>query len=252
MRLHFNWTLLALSLVATQQLYADVCKDEAFTDAILKQVRLNNTPGHLADCKLLPQQTDRAVLLYQQMLEGPDDEEQPVAYRIHLLTADTQRRLMLDHYIDADEYTTDAMVLSNMSLDTAAYQLQPQLRALGVRIDYQGSSRVSPYNYTLLNLYDLGRHKKLLNNLRVNLDHGENDGRCNAEYYRRNGTVVILNTQHNAMADLRINSKEAKQQDRQIKDDCKQIKYSEKKCSHILKFNGKTYDIPRYLQEYGE
>ena len=151
MRLHFNWMLLVLSIVATEQLYADVCKDEAFTDAILKQVRLNNTPGHLADCKLLPQQPDRAVLLYQQAIEDPDNPEQPAAYRIHIITANTQRSLMLDHYIDADEYTTDAMVLSNMSLDTAAYQLQPQLRALGVRIDYQGLSRVSPYNYTLLN-----------------------------------------------------------------------------------------------------
>lgn len=252
MRLHFNWMFVALSLLATQQLYADICKDEAFTDAILKQTRLDNMPGQLADCKLLPQQPDRAVLLYQQAIEDPDNPEQAVAYRIHLFTADTQRSLMLDHYIDADEYTTDAVVLSNMSLDTAAYQLQPQLRALGVRIDYQGSSRVNPYNYTLLNLYNLGRHKKLLNNLRVNLTRGENDGRCNADDHSRSSTVVILNTQHHVMADLRINSKEANEEYRQIKDDCKQVKYSENNRSHILKFNGQTYDIPRYLQEYGE
>lgn len=252
MRLQLKGMLFALSLMLTQQLFAHVCEDEAFTDAILKQAHLYHVPGHLADCKLLPQQSNRAVLLYERALGDEDESEQPVAYQIHLITADTERSLMLDHYIDPDETHSDAMGVENMRLDTAAYQLQPQLRALGVRIDYRGPSSVNPYHYTLLNLYDLPRHKKLLNNLRVNLSHGENDGRCNAENHILNSTVVVLNTQQQGMADLRINSKEANEEYRQIKDDCKQIKYHENKRSHILRFNGKTYDIPKYLQEYGE
>lgn len=252
MRLQLKGILFAFSLMATQSLFANICEDEAFTDAILKQAHLSNVPGHLADCKLLPQQSNRAVLLYERALSDEDESEQPVAYQIHLITADTERSLLLDHYIDPYEYSTDAVVLSNMRLDTAAYQLHPQLRALGVRIDYRGSSRVNPYDYTLLNLYDLPRHKKLLNNLRVDLSQGENDGRCNAENHMRSSTVVVLNTQQHGMADLRINSKDANEEYRQIKDDCQQIKYHEHKRSHVLRFNGKTYDIPQYLQEYGE
>lgn len=252
MRIQHKLLLMAVLSVSTSWAYADICEDDTFTDAILKQAHLQNIPGHLADCKRLPQQADRAVLLYQRAFNTEDSPEQPVSYQINLLTVDTQRVRLIDHYIDSDEYVTDAIVLDSMWLDTAAYQLNPKLRAIGVRVYYHGSSQVNPYSYTLLNLYDLEKKKKRLNNLRVSLSKGSNDGRCNAEDHDRGSTVVILNTQHNGMADLRINTKETNEVFRWVNEECIQADYNESKRSHSLKFNGQNYVIPRYLQEYAE
>ncbi|WP_353170501.1 hypothetical protein [Acinetobacter rudis] len=251
MQLKLKLILGALLLTIGSLAYANICEEHNFTDSILKQANLSLEQGYIGDCKVLPQQQDRALLIFQ--LGDPDAIKSGDAgqtYQLHLLTADTRQLKLLDHYIDPTSYTSDAVELNDIRIDTAVYQLQPQLRAIGLRLSFANSSSVNPYAYTMLNLYDLKQHKKVLSHLRVNLGQGENDGRCNADNHSRNSTVVILDTQHHGMFDLRINTKELDERYRWIKTDCEQVNSTENKRSHILKFNGKDYVIPRYLQEY--
>lgn len=254
MQLKLKLILAILLSTLGQLVYANICEERSFTDAILKQAKLGLDQGLIADCKVLPQQNDRALVVFQQ--GDPDEAEYSDAgqsYQLHLLTADIQQKKLVNHYIDPTPYTSDAVRLESISIDTAAYQLQAQSRAVGLRINFYGSSSVNPYSYTLLNLYDLKQRRKLLNNLRVNFSRGENDGRCNAENHSRASTVVLLNTQHHGLFDLRINTKEENEVYQFIKkdNDCVRVKHSENKRSHQLQYNGKDYVIPKYLQEFG-
>lgn len=254
MQLKLKLILAILLSTLGQLVYANICEERSFTDAILKQAKLGLDQGLIADCKVLPQQHNRALVIFQQ--GDPDEAEysdEGQSYQLHLLTADIQQKKLVDHYTDPVSYTSDALRLESISIDTAAYQLQADLRAVGLRINFHGSSSVNPYRYTLLNLYDLKRHKKLLNNLRVNLSHGENDGRCNAENHSRTSSVVLHNTQHHGLFDLRINTKEENEVFQFSKKDnnCVRVKRSENKRSHQLQYNGKNYVLPQYLQEDG-
>lgn len=251
MQVKFKLGLVALLSSVGQWVYATPCEDVNFTNSILKQAHLTSPQGLLADCKVLPQQQDQALIVYQQgELDINEDSEHAQSYQLHLLTADIQQQKLLDHYIDPNSYTSDAMMLQDIRIDTAAYQLHPKLRAIGLRINFANSSSVNPYSYNILNLYDLKNHRKILNNLRVGLDQGENDGRCNADNHSRSSVLIVLNTQHQGMFDLRVNSKEQNESYRWVNDDCKQTGHIENKRSHVLIYNGQRYNIPRYLTEY--
>jgi hypothetical protein len=50
------------------------------------------------------------------------------------------------------------------------------------------------------------------------------------------------------MFDLRVNTKERNESYRWRQEQCVQIGSTENKVSHLLKYNGQTYDMPKHLK----
>ncbi|TCM63241.1 hypothetical protein EC844_12260 [Acinetobacter calcoaceticus] len=228
--------------------HANVCEDIHFQQSILQQAKLNPDLNQIADCKALPHRPDQIVMVYQQVVKSYDDENGIRDYRLYLLLADRNAKQLISSYKDPDIYPSDAMVLSEVSLDTAAYQLNPQLRAIGLRIDYRGASANSPLDYTLMNLYDLERQRRVLAQLKIETLEGENARSCNAAFKQRNSTLSILPTQHNGMRDIQVNSLETHDKSDQKLTDCVSQVISKTKRTDRLKYNGQYYVIPKNLR----
>lgn len=78
----------------------------------------------------------------------------------------------------------DAIRLSGLSFDTAAYRLGPDRLAFGVRREWTGSSRPNPFMETTLSLYEPrgGTLSPVLEDLVVQRSQGEWDTSCASEF----------------------------------------------------------------------
>lgn len=90
-------------------------------------------------------------------------------------TGTPRQRLRLPHAMD-----DDAVRISGVAFDTAAYRLQPDRLAFGVRREWTGSSRPNPFRETTLSLYEVrgGRLAPVLEDLMVFRSVGEWDVSC--------------------------------------------------------------------------
>jgi hypothetical protein len=89
-----------------------------------------------------------------------------------------RQRLRIPHAMD-----DDAVAISGVSFDTAAYELEPGRLAFGVRREWTGSSRPNPFRETTLSLYEVrgGTLSPVLENLMVSRSVGEWDTSCAGE-----------------------------------------------------------------------
>lgn len=106
-------------------------------------------------------------------------------------------------------WESDAVVLSEISIDTAPYYLSNEKRAFGIRVSYIGSSRVNPYNYETISLFEeqMGSLKRLLKNYTVQDYGGEWDGNCNGEFILYKKILIITDNLTNSYADILVKNK---------------------------------------------
>lgn len=93
-------------------------------------------------------------------------------------TGSPRQRLRIPHAMD-----DDAVRISGISFDTAAYRLTPDRLAFGVRREWAGSSRPNPFFETTLSLYEPrgGTLSRVLDDLIVQRSQGEWDLSCTGE-----------------------------------------------------------------------
>lgn len=93
-------------------------------------------------------------------------------------TGKTRHRLRIPHAMD-----DDAVRISGISFDTAAYRLAPDRLAFGVRREWTGSSQPNPFMETTLSLYEPrdGALSPVLDDLMVGRSQGEWDLSCAGE-----------------------------------------------------------------------
>ncbi|WP_299066087.1 hypothetical protein [uncultured Polaribacter sp.] len=99
------------------------------------------------------------------------------------------------NYTKKSEWTSDALYLSSLKIDTAPYFLNKTIRAFGLRYSYSGSSRVNPYDSEIINLYYLKDNKiiEVLNNLELENTTGENNGTCENASFETSKSILIMN-----------------------------------------------------------
>lgn len=64
----------------------------------------------------------------------------------HVVLLNTSTKKFLHIQVNSEVWYSDAMVLSDISIDTAPYFVGKNERAFGVRLKHNGSSRANPYN----------------------------------------------------------------------------------------------------------
>lgn len=172
---------------------------------------------------------------------------------LEVLVADSARPRILQRYRENDALTSDAMRISSVTLDTARYRLDETTTAFGVRVSYSGSSRVNPYQSTVLSLYvaDGAKLRPVLSNLEVSLDRGEWDGNCAGEFETAQRTVAMDAKRDHGYAGLLVSS--VAQSNRNVvkggKDnDCAEVAGPKRKRSDRLAFDGQRYVVPATLR----
>ncbi len=174
-------------------------------------------------------------------------------YGLAVLVANTTSSKIIAQHYQSAAISSDAIFFDDLTLDTARYQLAPKLRAFGVRVALRNSSRVVTVSSTLLNLY-LFEGKTLrpvMNALEVSRYNGESDGMCDGQFSETQRTLSIANTGMNGMANLQIDARVVKTQNKVKGEECESTDSEPVASRTILKYDKDHYEVPSELSFLG-
>lgn len=199
-------------------------------------------------CKVWPASPDKTLLAVRLRHEAASGDVDTAD--LELLVADSARPRILQRYRESEPLVSDAMRISSVTLDTARYRLNDRTTAFGVRVTYSGSSRVNPYESTVLSLYaaDGDALRPVLSKLEVALDRGEWDGNCAGEFESVQRTVAIDAKRDRGYAGLLVNSVAQTRRSSSQNDDCEDVSAPKRKSSQRLGFDGRRYAVPAALR----
>ncbi len=221
-------------------------QNEVLLNKVLTQLKLKKKDIHepLYRSKVLPNKTSNSVLVIPKYNVKETDEQghDYFVFDAYIVVADNTTGKILSKFIEKEAWTSDAMVLSDITIDTGLYQLNEKDRAFGIRVDYRGSSNPNPYSNTDLSLFIVQNNamKIILKNYQIDRSSGEWDTRCAGEFEDTNGSIDIDKNKSNGFKNLIIKSKIKYTKSFLVNDNCEE-KVINKNSIKYLKFNGREY-----------
>lgn len=243
MKKRFAFLLLIFCFVNA---FSQTGQSDVLLNKVLKQLNIvkKNIHEPLYREKVLPNKTSNSVLVIPKYRTNETDKYGNYFLELdaYIVVADNATGKILNKYVEENAWTSDAFVLTDITIDTGIYQLNTENRAFGIRVDYRGSSNPNPFGQTDLSLFIIKNNqlKKVLNNFPISEYHGEWDTNCAGESDDTNGVISIDKNQTNRFGNLIIKDTIVHTKTFKIDDDCKEKK-STKTSTKILKFNGKEY-----------
>ncbi|MFH7002202.1 PA3715 family protein [Flavobacterium bizetiae] len=215
-------------------------------NTVLKQLKIKKSEIHekLFTQKILPYDKSKSVLVIPKYDINEQDNEGHDYFVLdaYIIVIDNATGKIICKFIEPNAWTSDALMLTGISIDTGLYHLNSTTRAFGVRVDYTGSSRPNPFSETHLSLYvaDKNSLKQVLKNYSISRSGGEWDTNCAGEFEDRNSTFDIAKVQTNNYNNIIVRSTIVKSVSTPTNDDCVS-KETTKKATSKLIFNGKEY-----------
>lgn len=226
--------------------YAQSGKNGSLQMKVLKQLNINKKDirEELYREKVLPNKTSQTIVVIPKYRVKETDEYGHDFYELdaYIVVAEKDSGKIIGNYIEKNAWTSDAMVISEIDIDTGLYQLNRKNRAFGIRVSYRGSSTPNPYSYTDLSLFllhDAGL-KKVLKNYKITISNGEWDTRCTGEFTDIYGAVDIDKNKTNGFQNLIIKSKIRETKNFESKGACDE-RVTTKSNTTYLKYDGKEY-----------
>ena len=245
MKFSLKFIFLLPFLLIPFSLFSQV-KDTILLNKILKELKLNENEIHmeLVTDKILPNSTDKTFFIIPKYRTNEKDENGFYFYEFDaiLIIADNKNGKILNRFYESNAWTSDAINLTSLSIDTGLYNLNKKTRAIGIRVNYSGSSRPNPYNQTDLSLFitENEKLKRILKDFPISEFHGEWDTNCSGEFEEVISNIDIGKTMNNGFYDLIIKSKTKKSQNILSNNDCTEKIKTYQSFKH-LKFDGKKY-----------
>lgn len=215
-------------------------------NTVLKQLKIKKSEVHekFFTQKILPYDKSKSVLVIPKYDINEQDNEGHDYFVLdaYILVIDNVTGKIICKFIEPNAWTSDAVMLNSVSIDTGLYHLNTTTRAFGVRVDYNGSSRPNPFSETNLSLYVIDKNslKQVLKNYSISRSGGEWDTNCAGEFEDRNSTFDIDKMQTNDYNNIIVKSTIVKSISTPTIDDCVS-KETTKKATSKLIFNGKEY-----------
>jgi len=199
----------------------------------------------LSTCKVWPYSADKTIMVI--MLADPtQNDPYDQTWDIDVVVTDTTSGKVVARNHTLRAIQDNAVFTSQVTIDTARYQLTPGLRAFGVRFTHRGSSRVNPFNIESLSLYAM-RDQALpmvLNHFIMNETGGEWDGNCAGTLSEKKRTLSVLKSSRHGFADLKVQSKTSESISKvDARGECQIKETSNKQTDLILRYDGKRYPI---------
>ena len=155
----------------------------------------------------------------------------------------TDRAKVVSRVFEESALSEDAVRIADIKVDTARYTLAPEVRAFGLRVVRQGSSRANPFSNETLTLYVTHGPKlvKVLDKLETTLERGEWDTNCNGSFETVQGSLSIARTISNGYADLVLHQTRSGTRSIAQGDECMSQERPTKFGSKTLRFDGTAY-----------
>lgn len=226
--------------------YSQSNQNDFLLSQVLKQLKLKPSNIHekLYREKKLPNKPSQTILVIPKYRTNETDDEGHLFLELdaYIIIADSSTGNILYKFVEDNAWTSDAMVLTDISIDTWLYQLNEIDRAFGIRVGYSGSSNPNPYSYTDLSLFIIHNNamKRILSNYQIDRSSGEWDTRCAGEYQDIIGTIDMDKNKTNGFKNLMIRNEITQSKSFETNDGCDE-KVTTKKATKYLKYNGKEY-----------
>ncbi len=103
-------------------------------------------------------------------------------------------------------WKSDAIYINEISIDTAPYLVQENVRAFGVIIHTRSMSQPNPYSSNFISLFipDGDKLQNILKNYEIYSYGGETDMNCFAEMYSEDKTLIISKNKTNNYFDINV------------------------------------------------
>lgn len=247
---HIFTVLFILSLICHSESnlsYNEYDNNVSLLPKILKQINIKqeDVDEELYVQKILPYDKNSTVVVLPR-IENSGDEE-VTYYDAYIFIVDSLSGKIKNKYIEQSAWTSDALSLNSIDIDTAPYILNLNTRGFGVRVHYTGSSRVYPYDTTDFSLFIQNGNtlKPVIKNFSISEDSGSWDTSCKGEYSNTISKLSIDKDTTNGFNNIIVNTKITETKSFMYKNECESKTSSIKHAKKILKYNKKTYyDAP--------
>ncbi|GAA3772493.1 hypothetical protein [Flavobacterium ginsengiterrae] len=211
-------------------------------DTVLKQLKLKKTEINLDlfTQKVLPNDKSKRVMVVPKYTSEVSNDY--FVLDAYILVIDNATGKIIYKFIEPDAWTSDAIILNNITIDTGLYILNNTTRAFGVRTSYHNTSRSNPYSEMNLSLYIVNNNslKPVLKNYILQQSIGDWDTHCKGEFENETSTINIDKLQTKKFNNLIVKTKIVKTKNMFKNGDCDD-KETTKVLSSKLIFNGKEY-----------
>ena len=226
--------------------HSQTSQNNFLRNQVLKQLnlKLSNIHEEFYREKKLPNKPSQTLVVIPKYRTNETDNEGHIFLELdaYIVIADSSTGKILYKFVKENAWSSDAMVLTEISIDTGLYQLNEKDRAFGIRVSYRGSSNPNPYSYTDLSLFIIQNNvmKRILTNYQITRFSGEWDTRCAGESEDIFGTIDMDKNKTNGFKDLMIKNEITQTKTFNTNDGCDE-KVTTKKATKYLKYNGKEY-----------
>jgi len=208
-----------------------------------------STPHGVA-CKIWPAQPD-LMLVAVPLIDTKQSGDGQNFGDIELLVVDAKTGEIRQRLRQPGLMADDAVAISQIDLDTAAYRLKSDVLAFGLRIDMRNGSQIVQYSETTLRLYAIigGELRAVLDGIVVSMERGENEGGCTVEDESNVVTLSMDGTVRNGFRGIIATQRHGVDRSHPDKDgEC--ITKPGRKSSRVfsMSYDGKQYAAPKALK----
>lgn len=219
--------------------------DNPFLNTIIANNHKNREyKTELVTCKKIPTNPNLSIFVIPLITQ--QNEEGNSVFDLDIVVADTSTGTIVSNLFKENALVSDAMEITNITIDTAAYQLNENDRAFGVKINsyHRGGESV---NSDILSLYTFNTQllHPIIPTIEVESSISSQMTSCDADAHSIKRFISILPTKTDDFYDILVNEKGTKNV--QSKKSCKETK---KNTQYKLKYSAKigAYDVPKEIQ----
>ena len=209
---------------------------------VLKQLNIKESAVDLAHFtqKIIPYDKGKSILVIPKY--ASEVTEDYFVLDAYIVVIDNLTGKILYKFIEPNAWTSDAIMLDSISIDTGLYLLNKTTRAFGVRVNYYGSSRPNPSSESNLSLYIVDKNtlKPVLTNYTISKSNGEWDTNCAGEFEDHTSTIDMDKVQTHNYNNIIVKTKIVKTKNIPTTDDCISKETITRTTSKLV-FNGKEY-----------
>lgn len=216
-----------------------------YLDAVLNQLNIK-----LEDCyeefiteKALPYSPENTVMVIPRVTQKEEDFLVMDAY---IVVIDNNTKNIINKYYEKDAWTSDAIMLNTISIDTAPYKLNETTRAFGVKLSYANSSRPNPYSESSISLFVPQDNTlvKVLDGYPIYTHHGEWDTMCSGQFESTQTVLIMSGQQTNGYNNITAKSTITTEITKPKGDDCDSEESTENS-SETLRFEDGKYQYKK-------
>ncbi|MHA7057689.1 PA3715 family protein [Aquimarina sp. M1] len=194
--------------------------------------------------KVLPYDTTSTVVVIPTIANLEYDGDVFVL-NSYVLVVDSETAAIKHQFYEPESWYSDAIRLTEVSIDTANYRLADGKRAFGISLYYIGASRPNPYSSTTLSLFIQENDKlvRVLNSFETQSHWGEWDMQCTGEFIDVKKILIIDTKSSEGYYDMSV-SVETTTMDTFEKgeDDCDEKKATQKS-KQLLRYTNGSYQL---------